>query len=440
MMMMEKTIRFLDKEKTIWGPIFLLGTLAFGAKSAIPFDLLALAVLGFYLSARWQLRGCYYALALLGIAAALKHAFFTTDHLWQLGIEGSLACSFFITALSFEQGTLFLESLSQQMETRKAALDNLEEELARVRESALSQQIAFQEKIAQLQKEFDELQTDHSSLLILNEVLRKTTARHLQEKETLAINALDHERQIALLKEERDESEKELCRLSSTEALAIQNRELMKELNAARYDKEQTHLINETLARLYARETLKVKEVNEEASALADQLAAARHHVERAERSLHEQLATCRNEIATLTAQLDKANQEAHQGRLALDKLTEVTQRKPVDPHLEEELSFARQKMIHLSQVEPLFLQLKKQFEEKNQVLHQTRSHLFLADTELQRLKMEKASLELNPLPKEVEVEIQELGDHIQRLEEENGQLQELVTFLSKEPQLEKKK
>src|SRR5690606_3669255 len=102
-----------------------------------------------------------------------------------------LACSYFVTALTFEQSTLFIESLTQQMATRKAALENLEEEVAKVRETALSQQIAFQEKISALQKELDDLQADHSSLTILNEVLRKTTARHMQESEGLAKQVID---------------------------------------------------------------------------------------------------------------------------------------------------------------------------------------------------------------------------------------------------------
>ncbi len=422
-------MQFLGKEKSIWGPLFLLCALAFGVKTAIPFDLLFLTVAGLVLSARWRLRGCCYALVLLALFAAVKH-FFITDHLWQLAIEGSLGLSYFITALSYEEGTQYLESLNQQMQLRKASLENLEEELAKVRESALSQQITFQEKIASLQKELEDLQGDHSSILILNEVLRKTTARHMHESE-----------KYALLKEELQETEKELGRLSNTEALAVQNRDLMKELNAARYQKEQTHLINETLARLHARENLKAKETAEEASALADQLAASRREVERMNQTFQEELALARNQIATLMAERDKTVLDAEQGRIGLQKLMELQQQKPsFDPQLEEELSFAKKKMLHLSQIEPLFYQLRKQFEEKNQILHQTRSHLFLADTELQKLKMEKAALELAPLPKEVEQEVQDLGDQLQRLEEENLHLQELVTLLSTHQEPVKKK
>ena len=105
-----------------------------------------MAAAGLFLSARLQVRGCCYSLVLLGIAGVIKHAFFISDHLWYLGIEGSIGCAFFITALAFEQGSAWIESLHSQLETRKAALDNVDEELANVQQSAQEKQIVLQEK------------------------------------------------------------------------------------------------------------------------------------------------------------------------------------------------------------------------------------------------------------------------------------------------------
>ncbi len=387
--MMQRAIRFLQKESTLWGPLSLLCTLALGVKGAIPFDLLFTAAIGLILCACWQLRGCCYSFLLLGVGAVIRHGFFVSDHLWQLGLEGSLACAFLITALAFEQKNILVESLESQIGTGKAALKNLEEELAKTQETSQEQQIIFQEKVAGLQKEFEDLQTEHSSILILNEVLRKTTARHAQESETLSANLLDLQRQMALLKAEYAECQNDLTRLANSDAMATQNRELIKELNAVRYEKEQTHLINETLARLYARENLKAKESEQEVSSLADQLAAAHREVHR------------------------------------------ITQSREHPPQIAEQLAFAKEKMMHLSQIEPLFKQLKKQFEEKNQVLHETRSELFKSDTELQKLKIEKMALEFNPIPKEAEEEIHALSAQILALEEENRQMEELISVLT---------
>jgi hypothetical protein len=455
--MMQRTAQFLQREPTIWGPIFLLCTMALAVKTAIPFDLLFVAALGLFLSARLQVRGCCYSLILLGLIGIVKHAFLTTDHLWQLGIEGSLGCAFFITALAFEQGSSWIESLQSQMQTRKAAMENLEEEFAKLLQTGQQLQISYQEKVATLQKEQDDLQGEYSSILILNEVLRKTTARHSQERESIASALYDLRRQTELLREEYEALENELRRLKDSDALVMQNSILMKELNQARYDREQTHLINETLARLHIRENLRAREANQEAAYLKEMLTATHKEVRRIAQPLEEELDASRKKIQTLQVEFDKSAQEANRAREQLLKLSEIQternflrerlqsaqeeiallQKQPplevekIDPQLQEKLKFAEEKMVHLSQIEHLYLQLKKQFEEKNQVLHKARSDLFKVETEFERLKIEKASLELNPIPKEVTFELEYLSKEVQALEDENRELQDLISVLS---------
>jgi hypothetical protein len=382
-------MQILLRQPVIWGPIFLICTIALAAR--VPFDLLFLALSGLYLSAQWKMRGCVYALVLLFIAASLRHLFYLEDHLFQLGLEGSLAVAFFVTALAFEQGATFIESLTSQIETRKAAVTNLEEEMEKMQQSAQELQISFQEKVATLQKELEELQADHSSILILNEVLRKNAARHMGEAENFRCRA-------ETLQSELESAEKDLAFLKETDAVVIQNRELMAELNAARYEKEQTHLINETLARLYARENFKAKEIEQEVADYQEQLKEADRMFER-------------------------LSLEAHRVR---EELQQVAQIQNERNFLKERLQIAQEELELASNrktVEPLYLQLKKQFEEKNQILHQVRSELFKADTELQRLKIEKAALELNPIPKEFERELEDLVLQVEVLEEENAQL-----------------
>lgn len=449
--MMQRAIRFLEKETSIWGPIFLLCTLALSAKSLVPLDLLCIALAGFYLSARFKMRGCLYAWILLAVGAVFKHAFLPKDHLWQLCIEASLGSAFFITALSVEQGAHFLAALQAQMDVKRASLENLEEELAKVQEASQTAQLQSQEKVGTLQKELEELQAEHSSILILNEVLRKTAARHAQQAESLQHRSFELSRQKELLQSEYEQCQKDLHFLSKTDELALQNKQLMKELNAARYDKEQTHLINETLARLYAKESLKAKEVGEEAASFADQLAATRQEVKRIAEPLQERLAAAQTEIETLTFQFEKANTEANDARTQLLKLGEIQAERNF---LKERLQAASEELSSLKwqkteepvppetfyNIEPLFKQLKKQFEEKSQVLHETRAQLFKADTELQALRMEKAALDLAPVPKEVESQLGEWGQQVIHLEEENRELQLLITTLMEESNQQKKK
>ncbi|MBX7066956.1 MAG: hypothetical protein K1X28_06980 [Parachlamydiales bacterium] len=458
--MMEKAVRFIQKEPSLWGPIFLLCTVTLAARIGVPYDLLLLAAGGFFLSARMQIRGCCYALVLLGLVAILRHAFLVTDHLWSLGLESSLGIAFFITALAFEQESAWIQTLESQIETRKSALENLEEEMAKVQEHAQSQQIAFQEKAATLQKELEDLQSDHSSILILNEVLRKTTARHMQEAASFEEKLYEAKREIDQLKVEYRECEEEISRIKNNDEVVSQNIQLMKELNQARYDKEQTHLINETLARLHAKEVFKAKDAETETESLKGMLQAAHQEIRRIEEPLKQQAAEAKRLAEGFKFEFEKANKEANRAREELLKLHEIQaernflkerldaamlelagQKHRVDPQMAEKLKFAEEKMLHLSQIEPLFKQLKQQFEDKTKVLQQARTDLFKTDTELQKLKIEKSALEMNPIPKEVEVELQELANRVEALEEENGELQELVSVLTNDsPERRKKK
>jgi chromosome segregation ATPase len=448
--MMEKTVQFIQKESTALGPIFLLCAITLSLKTGIPYDLLILAVGGFFLSSKLGSRGLGFALSLLGALSAFRHLFLVTDHLWALGVEGALAMSFFITALSSEEDSFWIQTLESQIETRKASLANLEEEIARLQKETADERIVFQEKGSTLQKELEDLQAEHSSILILNEVLRKNMARSLQE-------ASRFEEAIYALRIEKDEWQKELCdvsaelsRLKNEDGLVLQNQELQNELNQARFAAEETHLINETLARLYARESLKAKDAEQEATSLKSMLQAAHQEIRRIEEPLKVELAAAKRKVDALNFEFEKTSKEANRARAELLKFHEVssernflkerlesamlelsTQSGKVDPELMEKLKFAEEKVFELSKIEPLYRQLKQQFEEKNHILHEARSSLFKVETELQRLKIEKAALELQPLPKEVERELQGLTEEIARLEEENRELEELVSHLS---------
>src|SRR5690349_5275483 len=122
--MMQRAISFFQKENSIqvWGPIFLLLTVGIAARTSIPLDFLCLAMSGFLLCAIWEKKGCLYALILLGFWAAVKHSLLESGHLWQFGLEGSLACALFLTAIAFEQNSQATESMQTQIQTRQAAV------------------------------------------------------------------------------------------------------------------------------------------------------------------------------------------------------------------------------------------------------------------------------------------------------------------------------
>jgi chromosome segregation ATPase len=458
---------------SFWGPVFLFAALSLSAGSGPSYDLLALALCGYYLCARWHLRGCVYALILITLAAIVKHTLIGSDHLWHLGLEGSLSCSLFLAALGVEWENSQTASLTAQIETGKACLKNVEEEFEQARQSATLQHTDLQDKIGLLQKEIEEVQADFSSLGILNDVLRKTTARYKEEKESLSEQSIDLQHRIGTLQSELVQNQKELKRVKESDALALENQKLMKELNAARYDKEQTHLINETLARLHAKENLRARESAQRIETiLAEKM--------QMQARMQEELVATRTEAKIYSGNHEQTARELEKTRQRVRELDEVqTQRNflqerlqsaegeiavlrqkmslpQADPRLNEKIGLLEQerqelgeRLVHteekvhaLSKIEPLYKQLKKQFEEKNEILHQVRSELFKADTELQRLLLEKDqnSLHFNPFPKEAVEEIDALHLQIEEIEEENQELQEIINALSLTEPFQKRK
>jgi hypothetical protein len=79
-----------------------------------------------------------------------------------------------------------------------------------------------------------------------------------------------------------------------------------------------------------------------------------------------------------------------------------------------------------------LYNQLKKQFEEKQKVLSDTRKELFLVNEELEKNCRERSSQELDetPLVRELNIQLGEFEEELKRMEEENIRLEEIITNL----------
>jgi DNA repair exonuclease SbcCD ATPase subunit len=439
---MRAIVDFIGEDFSLWqmiGPLFILCAFALSPQDPL---LLSVGIGGLFLSACWQIRGFSYALILLGIVAIAEHAFLSERHFWLLGLEGSYAIAFFITALSSEDRTSFVQSLSAKLEASGASIRNLEDEFASLREASTAERIVLQEKIGTLQKEIEEIQSEQSSLLILNEVLRKTAARECLERDEAKESLVDAERCLAQRFLELEGIQKELAHLTDSNALVLENREVRGEINAARVDREQARLISETLSRLHAKECLKAKEGEARIAFLEEENG-----------KLKKDFSFLQVEAETLTGHLEEIGRERERQQLALQQFeaiqtdrnylkervekaeVELEQRRenPVHP---EELLYLQEKVASLSEIEALYKQLRTQFEEKNSILHKTRVQLFRADTELETLKMEKEQRELliNPIPEEMRREFSALEEELDSLEKENEELEDLVSTLTENP------
>ncbi|HEX2582706.1 MAG TPA: hypothetical protein VHL30_01170 [Chlamydiales bacterium] len=368
----------------IIGPLFLLFAviLVLKAPTSFNYDLLFVAIFGLFLTAKWKIRGCIAALLLLAFSAGAKHVLFPEHHAWQAGLESSIGIALFISALIFEESSKWALAKQSELERNEKTILFLEEDLSQQKEEAAKESAAALEKLANLRLQLEELESQISTLQVLNDVLRKTTAKSIEEKEEAIAEVRTFDRREGLLLEEIDSLQTELNRLGNDSALAQQNKQLFEELNESRGREAQTHLINETLVRLHAKENQKVRELEAKFFAMSEQ---------------------------TETVSEDK------------ERFVEQLQLQVQQTRLEQ-----------YRQVELLYRQLKGQFEEKNAILHQTRSELFLADTELQTIaqKLREKELAFNPVSQEICLELDAMEEENLALQHENRELQDLVSHL----------
>jgi hypothetical protein len=234
------------------GPVFLLCTITIAVwlhQQELLYWLLA-SLIGMALCVHYKIRGCVYTMIVLAVFAFVRHGWFIDQHLWNLGLEGSLACGFVITALAADQRFSLLQSIHNLSEAQGATIGHLEQNVAMLMGASQAQQISLQEKIEEKQKELEDVQSELSSILILNEVLRKNSASQLQESVQMAEILLDRDRRIGYLLAEREELSQTLEHLRDESRLTQENEQLLHELNASRVDLEQIRCMSETIAHL----------------------------------------------------------------------------------------------------------------------------------------------------------------------------------------------
>lgn len=400
------------------GPVSLFATLSLALQMGGNLDLAIAAAVGLILSFSLRMRGLFYSLALLGLGALAKHLFFLDAHLWQMGIETSMALGFVICTLSSEQlhareGTALLK-----IESQKSALSRLVEEASQSEREAALEKAALQGRLDGLQREFDLLQEEISTLRILNDVVRKSSLKQeegdarLVEKEKRIGELL---REIEAIHLSRPSSEKE---------------ELLQELNAARVEREQTCLINETLVRLHAAADRKARELIARNELLEKQFLALSQTQSEKEELARAELQEARIELANLVDYRSSAlESERRQWR---EQLSEQ----------DRTIALFQERIRALSETQSLYFQLKKQFEEKNRVLHETRQELFRAETALEAARIEEQweEVEFPLFESMLASEVALLEEERRSLETENAELSQIIGLLSKQPKKASKK
>jgi len=410
------------------GPISVFCTLIVALQRNGNLDLVVLAIVGTVLCMKGRMRGWVYSALLLAVSAMIKHVFFIeSHHLWQWGIEGSMLIGFAMTAAALEMVHCKEKNLVAQVDNNEKTIRNLEEELDKTRQEALQEQISLRERLTVLQKDFDESQSEFSSFQILNDVLRKTTAQTNQEREEIAQKFHEKDRQTISL---HDEIEK-----LRPQAALLRGKVAEREFELNRMQGQLHGWVEQLAGRDQAIQLLQEKTSERETAVnlLQGQMrASVEQLVERDQtiQVLQEKIAEHDQYIGSLREK--NTEREALLNRLQAQEqgwVEQLAERDQTIHLLQERLQAAAHK-------EALYQELRKQFDEKNRVLHRTRVELFQTDTALQAMRLEQEQQKTGDTPdieRELSDELAALEQERQSVEQENEKLFELVTLLSNE-------
>lgn len=428
----------------VLGPFFLFLTLSLSQlKPPFNYDFWFFIPLSFLFIFRYNDKGFILSTSLLLVTSLIKH-FFIPFQFWQLGLEVTLLVGLFITYYSMKETSSLLGFFESEIEDQKKVFVSLEDKLKETETLFQTEKETLQISLKKLQDEWDLLNQKNISLNGLIETLHSELNITTEEKNTLFNEFLQKNKAFKHLKFRYDDLQIEQAKLQDAVNLKNRNQELLKQLNTARVEKYQTHLINEMLARLLSKEARRVKEDLDSC-----------HIKEMEQGALQQNLLNTEKEVKALCLHFEEASNELNKLRQQLEEKNRLIQELQVNDKraeqlaqidkLQKESEILKKKLeeknlllknyaLSIEQkhhVEAAYLQLRKQFEEKSHLLHQTRGELFQLQTHHEALLREK---EFEEKEDQSLSHLLEMEEELQKLEQERGELLSLVTELIKPP------
>jgi|GEM_PF-3881579 len=399
---------YTQDEKSI--SLFFLGTiflflslyLTIGSGS---FELWGASFLSLLILWKYPSKGALFSIILVAVAALWSHLFVTDTHLWQLGLEFSVLSSLLVMALTskdLEESILKIkEKLVVDLEKQGEAdqkFSNYSAELEKEKE-------AIFESKSEVERALSSSKEENGKLQHLIDTMNETGKELARGREALLSDLNDKAQNVCVLKRELEELQKNSHLPTDSERINRENQNLLIEVNAAKSELHKNKKEREEITNLLAQEKIK------------------------------------RNASDTKCESLVKEyNQLKQEKNLKTVSPSEIAQLKKLNADLQKSLSekvdrlgTLHQKVEDLKQIEPVYFQLRKQFEEKNQVLHEARSQLFRTESEIMSLERKNQSLEqrFDPAIEKLLGEMSEIDQELELFKSENEELIGLITKLS---------
>lgn len=402
--------------RAVLGPLFAsLGIMLLSLKnSPLYFDLSFLALAGVLICWKWEQKGL--PIALFSLAALLFYKWMGGEEalsVWDFGLSMSFALAFLITSLAKKEITEGSEEAPEEVvdvfQSPYAPPADLAKKYDKVIAEKNRSLDTLQKNLGLAQERLNELQNEKEHLTGRLREVETVFSEQKQERETF----LEVLRQKAELQELMQNQEKEIARLK-TEAISEEDilkqaffRDLQQQIEQSAREKSGLEV---SLSRL-----------QQELDSFHTQLNQKSEIIEGHQNKIHK-----------LTGQLDSL----------VDKLKNLeNEKEKLEKELEggdEDSETALPDIKAFSRLQGMHRQLKEQFQEKSEILDQTRRELF--QTEEKLLKVERLFLDSNrygfhEMVQPLEKHLDELNQLCSCQEEEIKNLEEIIESFSSEAQ-----
>ena len=414
-----------NKDETIqfWnliGPLFIILTLFLTSFSPNPNkDLFLLSILGLFLCWKKGKRGFFYSILFLSVISCIKHIQISSGHLWQLGIETSIFFGFIISYYSLEQTSEYIDLIDVNKSKYNEGMDKLKEELQKEEDFHQRQHKNFKFEIDRANLLLEEKKKEIESFKNLAQNLRATIKENESQRSVDISFIKDKEHRASILRQDIEDMKEHILTLENQEELFQKNKKLLNELELLRKEKEESYVINQSLSKMLAKEIEIKKQLDKDNKYLVETINISENKI-----------LSMQSTISNLKESIEKDKKEG-MGSTKIDATVEQKNQ------YKKLLSQYEKKYQEFIKQQSLYKQIRKQFDDKNIVLSETRKELFLAKEEIGKIEKEKELKDLDQSPevRDLYIQIGEFEEKIVSLEEENSNMQDIISIsLNKQP------
>lgn len=364
------------------------------------FDVAILTAISLFLCYRFKFKGLTLSLASLALYSFYLQVNLEDNHLWYLGLQISIGLGLIISTCSFDE---IKNYISLNEDDKNQGLCSLQNQLKEKQDQFDSTRKNLEENLVILKGEMNKKSQKLLQVANENENLKKDLQDNVFRKDYL-LNELDNKvKEIDELRIKQDELYEKISFLKDEEFLHEKNKNLQKEIEELKKSNivqknEKDKILNEL--------TEKKQKIDE----------------------LLLQISQTTN-FDILEKKIKEKEDEIF---FLKEKLKTTSNIKNDNAPNSGLINECKNKIKEFNNLNSLYLQLKKQFEDKQQVLHKTRQELFQVKEKLTAYQKNQEDVFENVSDSERAIlnDLDQTIEELQKIKNENQALEEIVSLL----------